>query len=105
MNKIKGFLFCFGEEKLEFDFDFDFDGGFGLRVEMCACEGIYRGRGFLEGRVNGREKKEYLVSDYLVSTTLKGHVVVNYHVRVSVGDLLTGVVGECVTGTELGMRV
>lgn len=50
-------------------------------------------------------KKEYLVSDYLVSTTLKGHVVVNYHVRVSVGDLLTGVVGECVTGTELGMRV
>lgn len=42
---------------------------------------------------------------YLVSTILKGHVVVNYHVRVSVGDLLTGVVGECVTGTELGMRV
>lgn len=57
MNKIKGFLFCFGEEKLEFDFDFDFDGGFGLRVEMCACEGIYRERGFLEGRVNGREKR------------------------------------------------
>lgn len=56
MNKIKGFFFfCIGEEKLEFDFDFD--RGFGLRVEMCACEGIYRERGFLEGRVNGREKR------------------------------------------------